>query len=46
MAIALATGIFVAARLQAPAEMRAAFVLPAATPLPDFALLNQSQQSV
>lgn len=46
MTVALAAGIFVALRMQAPAELRAAFVLPAATPLPEFSLLDQSGQPV
>ena len=46
MAIALSAGIFLAVRLQAPAEMRDAFVLPAPAPLPEFELLDQSQQLV
>lgn len=46
MAIALAAGIVVATRLQAPAEMRDAFVLPIPAPLPEFALLDQAQQRV
>jgi protein SCO1/2 len=41
LAIALAAGIFVAARLQAPAALKAAFVLPAPMPLPEFALVDQ-----
>jgi len=40
MAIALSAGIFIAARLQQPAELRTAFVLPAPTPLPEFALVD------
>lgn len=42
LVVALAAGIFVAARLQQPpAELRAALVLPAPTPLPEFTLLDQ-----
>lgn len=41
MAVALAAGIFAAVRLQTPAEYDTAFVLPAASPLPDFSLLDQ-----
>jgi len=40
-AVALAVGIFAAVRLQAPAEYKAAFVLPAPTPLPEFSLIDQ-----
>ena len=46
MAVALSAGIFIAARLQAPAEVQTAYVLPAATPLPDFALLDQDGNEV
>ena len=42
LAIALATGIFVAARWQAPATLKAAFILPAPTPLPEFELIDQA----
>ena len=41
VAIALSAGIFVAVRHQAPAEYKAAFVLPAPTPLPEFSLIDQ-----
>ncbi|MGI9238322.1 MAG: SCO family protein [Woeseiaceae bacterium] len=41
MAIALAMGIFLAARMQAPEETKTAFVLPAPTPLPEFSLVDQ-----
>ncbi|MGI9237795.1 MAG: SCO family protein [Woeseiaceae bacterium] len=40
-AIALAMGIFLAVRMQAPEETKAAFVLPAPTPLPEFSLVDQ-----
>ncbi|MBT8101872.1 MAG: SCO family protein [Gammaproteobacteria bacterium] len=42
LATALSAGIFVATRLQAPATLNIGFVLPAPTPLPEFALLDQS----
>jgi len=42
LAIALSAGIFVATRLQAPAALNAAFVLPTTTPLPEFSLVDQS----
>jgi len=42
LAIALSAGIFVATRLQAPPALNTAFVLPAATPLPEFSLVDQS----
>ena len=42
LAVALASGVFVATRLQQqPVELRAALVLPAPTPLPEFTLLDQ-----
>lgn len=46
MAIALSAGIFIAARLQQPAELRTAFVLPAPTPLPEFALVDATGNTV
>lgn len=46
IAIALAAGIFVAARLNTPATLNSAFVLPAPTPLPDFSLVDQSGAAV
>lgn len=46
LAAALAAGIFVAAHLSSPAEMKTAFVLPAPTPLPVFSLTDQSGRSV
>ncbi len=46
MAIALATGIYMASRLQTPAELRTAFVLPAPTPLPDFTLQDSAGNTV
>ncbi len=42
LAIALSAGIFVATRLQAPPALNTAFVLPAATPLPEFSLVDQA----
>jgi len=41
LAVALAAGIFVAARLQAPVALQSAFVLPAPMPLPEFTLVDQ-----
>ncbi len=46
LAITLAAGIFVATRLQAPAEFRTAFVLPAPAPLPEFSLVDQAGDAV
>jgi protein SCO1/2 len=47
LVVALAAGIFVAARLQPPpAELRAAMVLPAPMPLPEFTLLDQFGKGV
>ena len=47
LVIALAAGIFVAARFEKPpAELRAALVLPAPTPLPEFTLQDQFGDSV
>ncbi len=46
LAIALSAGVFIAARLQAPAELRTAFVLPAPTPLPDFTLQDSAGGAV
>ena len=46
LAIALSAGIFVATRLQAPAVLKAAFVLPTAMPLPEFSLLDQAGSAV
>lgn len=46
MAIALSAGIFIAMRLQAPAELRTAFVLPAPTPIPEFALVDPAGNAV
>lgn len=45
MAVALSAGIFVAVRMQAPAEPTTAFILPAPTPLPEFTLLDQYGQA-
>jgi protein SCO1 len=39
---ALAAGIFVATRVITPAEPQTAFILPIASPLPEFSLLDQS----
>lgn len=39
---ALAAGIFVATRLQAPASLNSAFLLPTPTPLPEFSLVDQA----
>jgi protein SCO1/2 len=46
MAVALSAGIFIAVRLQAPPQLQTAFVLPAPTPLPDFALLDHEGNEV
>lgn len=46
MAIALSMGIFLAVRMQSPAEPAAAFILPAPIPLPEFALVDQSGNAV
>lgn len=46
LAIALAAGIFVATRMQAPAELKTAFVLPAPMPLPEFSLVDQAGDAV
>ena len=46
MAIALSAGIFIASRLQTPAELRAAFILPTPTPLPEFELRDQDGNAV
>jgi protein SCO1/2 len=46
LAIALAAGIFVATRMQAPAELKTAFVLPATMPLPEFSLVDQAGDAV
>lgn len=42
LAVALSAGIFVATRLHTPATLNTAFVLPSATPLPEFSLLSQT----
>lgn len=45
--VALAAGIFVATRLQQPpVELRAALLIPAPTPLPEFSLLDQFGETV
>ena len=47
LVIALAAGIFVALRLQQPPpELRSALLLPAPTPLPEFALVDQFGNNV
>ena len=46
LAAALALGVFVALRMQTPAEPHSAFVLPTPTPLPEFALVNQQGEDV
>lgn len=46
MAIALAMGIFLAVRMQAPTEPSSAFILPAPIPLPEFALVDQTGSAV
>ncbi|MGI9234141.1 MAG: SCO family protein [Woeseiaceae bacterium] len=46
MAIALAVGVFLAVQMQAPEEAKAAFILPAPTPLPEFSLVDQSGGAV
>jgi len=43
---ALAAGIFVATRMNEPAELQAAFVIPLPDSLPDFSLLDQTSQHV
>jgi len=42
LASALSAGIFLAVRMNQPAEATTAFVLPAPSPLPDFSLLDQA----
>lgn len=46
LAVALSAGIFVATRLNAPAELRTAFVLPTPTALPEFSLVDQTGKPV
>lgn len=46
LAIALSAGIFLAVRLNQPAEPVSAFMLPAPNALPEFSLLDQSGASV
>ena len=46
LAVALSAGIFVATRLQTPPTLKAAFVLPAASPLPEFSLVDQFGNAV
>ena len=43
---ALAAGIFVATKVNEPAELQTAFAIPLPDPLPDFALLDQTGQRV
>ena len=43
---ALAAGIFVATRLQTPASLTTAFLLPTPTSLPDFSLVDQEANTV
>ena len=43
---ALAAGIFVATRMNEPAEMQAAFLIPIPDSIPDFSLLDQTGQDV
>lgn len=46
LGVALAAGIYVAKNLRQPAEFLSAFVLPMPSPLPEFALLDQSGNAV
>ena len=46
LAAALALGVIVAMRMQTPAELHSAFVLPTPTPLPEFELVNQKGEGV
>ena len=46
LAAALALGVIVAMRMQTPAELHSAFVLPTPTPLPEFELVNQEGEGV
>lgn len=46
LAAALALGVIVATRVQSPAELHSAFVLPTPTPLPEFALVDQRGQGI
>jgi len=43
---ALAAGIFAAMRMNEPAELQTAFVIPIPDPIPDFSLLDQTGQHV
>ena len=43
---ALAAGIFVAAKFNQPSELRSAFVIPEPVALPDFSLLDQTNEPV
>ena len=46
VATALSAGIFFAVRMSEPAKPKAAFVLPAPAPLPEFSLLDQNGATV
>lgn len=46
LAVAMAAGIFVATRLNTPATLKTAFVLPAPTALPEFSLIDQAGDAV
>ncbi len=46
LAIALSAGIFVATRLQTPAALNTAFVLPGPAPLPEFSLVDQAGNTI
>lgn len=46
LAIALSAGIFLATRLQTPAALHSAFVLPAPAPLTEFSLVDQAGNTI
>jgi len=46
MGSAIAAGIFVATKVNEPADLQAAFAIPLPDPLPDFSLLDQTGQPV
>ena len=46
LGVALVAGIYVANNVRQPAELVSAFVLPVPSPLPEFALLDQSGKAV
>jgi protein SCO1/2 len=46
LAVALSAGIFVATRLQTPAALNTAFVLPGPAPLPEFSLVDQAGNTI